>query len=218
MANLQISKLDNYIHILDMDKNVLYTEHSFRVLVRKLTPTGNKYDIAFLRQDSTPAAFYSATIGQIYDYTNVPFTQGDWEQWYQNNTGDINAATNTVEIKGPIGQVICDDSVSTTLCTSQANVPIIAGINNVVGIKDMRYFVLAAGGLGRILLSFSIYNQDTTANIKVSTDGGSSYFSVPPGVTINYDAGGLMNHFDANTIFIDQNSATLLPLLTFTCI
>jgi len=218
MANLQISKLENYIHILDMDKNVLYTEHSFRVLVRKLTPTGDKYDIAFLRPDSTPAAFYSATIGQIYDAGGTPYTQGDWETWYQNNTGDINATTNFVEIAKPTGQISCEESVSTTLCTSQANVPIIAGINNVVGYKDMSYFVLAAGGLGRVLLSFSIYNQDTTVSILVSTDGGSSFFPVLPGVTINYDAGGLMNSFDALQIVIDQNSATAYPLVTFTCI
>ena len=219
MANLQISKLDNYIHILDMDKNQLYQEHSFRVLVRKLTPNGTKYDISFLRPDSTPASFYSATIGQIFDAGGTPFSQVDWEVWYQNNTGDINASTSVVDarIAGPLGQIDCDDSVSTTLCTNQANVPVIPGINLVVGIKSMRHFVLAAGG-NRSLYSFSIYNQDTTVSILVSTDGGSSFIPVPPGVTINYDAGGLLNYFDPQSIIIDQNSATAYPLVTFTCI
>ena len=216
MANLQISKLDNYIHILDMDKNQLYQEHSFRVLVRKLTPNGTKYDITFLRPDSTPAAFYSATIGQIFDAGGTPFSQVDWEVWYQNNTGDINASTSTVEITGPLGPIHCVDSVSTTLCNTQANVPVIPGINLVVGIKSMRHFVLAAGG-NRSLYSFSIYNQDTTVSILVSTDNGSSYFPVLPGVTINYDAGGLLNVFDPESIIIDQNSATAYPLVTFTC-
>ena len=218
MANLQISKLDNYIHIYDMDKKVLYSEHSFRVFVKKLTPTGDKYDIAFLRPDSTPAAFYSATIGQIFDAGGTPFNQVDWEVWYQNNTGDINASTSVVDarIAGPLGQIDCGDSVSTTLCTKQANVPVIPGINLVVGYKDMYYFLLAAGG--KDLLSFSIYNQDTTVSILVSTDGGSSFIPVPPGVTINYDAGGLLNYFDPQSIIIDQNSATAYPLVTFTCI
>ena len=216
MANLQISKLDNYIHILDMDKNQLYQEHSFRVLVRKLTPNGTKYDISFLRPDSTPASFYSATIGQIFDAGGTPFSQVDWEVWYQNNTGDINASTSTVEITGPLGPIHCVDSVSTTLCNTQANVPVIPGINLVVGYKDMYYFLIAAGG--KDLLSFSIYNQDTTVSILVSTDGGSSFIPVPPGVTINYDAGGLLNYFDPQSIIIDQNSATAYPLVTFTCI
>ena len=218
MANLQISKLDNYIHILDMDKNQLYQEHSFRVLVRKLTPNGTKYDISFLRPDSTPASFYSATIGQIYDAIGTPFSQVDREVCYQNNTGDINnTSINTVEatITGPLGPIHCVDSVSTTLCDRQANVKVMAGINLVVGLKDMRYFLLAAGG--NDLLSFSIYNQDTTVSILVSTDGGSSFFPVPPGVTINFDGGGLLNNFQSADILIDQNSATAYPLVTFTC-
>ena len=221
MANLQISKLDNYIHILDMDKNQLYSEHSFRVFVRKLTPNGTKYDISFLRPDSTPAAFYSATIGQIFDSGGTPFSQVDWEVWYQNNTGDINAYTSTVDvnatIREPMGPRDCGESVSTTLCAEQANVPVVAGINLVVGIKDMRYFAILAGTAGRAIYSFSIYNQDTTVSILVSTDGGSSFFPVRPGVTINYDAGGLLNVFDPLSIIIDQNSATVNPLVTFTC-
>ena len=220
MANLQISKLDNYIHILDMDKNQLYSEHSFRVLVRKLTPNGTKYDISFLRPDSTPASFYSATIGQIFDAAGNPFSQVDWEVWYQNNTGDINTSNITVDatIREPLGTRHCFDSVSTTLCDTQANVPVVPGINLVVGIKSMRHFtMLATGGTGRSLYSFSIYNQDATVSILVSTDYGSSYFPVLPGVTINYDAGGLLNVFDPESIIIDQNSATAYPLVTFTC-
>ena len=132
------------------------------------------------------------------------------------NTGDT--VTELVDLQafytaGPQG---CPDSLSTTLCTEQANVAILPGINNVVGYKDMNYFVLAAGG--RLLLSFSIYNQDTTVSILVSTDAGSSFFSVPPGVTINYDAGGLVNYFEPTQIVIDQNAATAYPLVTFTCI
>lgn len=216
MANLQISKLDNYIHILDMDKDQLYQEHSFRVLVRKLTPTGDKYDISFLRPDSTPAAFYSATIGQIFDAIGTPFSQFDWEVWYQNNTGDINASTSSVDatITRPLGPQVCGDSVSTTLCRDQANVPILPGINSVVGLKDMGYYI----GRYSKLLSLSIYNQNTTTSILVSTDAGSSYVPVPPGVTINFDAGGLVNSFRPTDIWIDQNTATTYPLIIYTYI
>lgn len=88
MANLQIFKLNNYIHILDKDTNTLFVEHSFRVLVRKLTPTGTKYDIIFLRP-GVVSPFYSATIGSIYDSGNSLYSQNNWELFYQQNTGDV---------------------------------------------------------------------------------------------------------------------------------
>ena len=212
MANLQISKLENYIHILDMDKNQLYQEHSFRVLVRKLTPTGDKYDIVFLRPDLTPAAFYSATIGQIFNAAGALFSQVDWEVWYQNNTGDINVNGDVIITK-PRGQQDCSDSVSTTLCNTQANVEVIPGINNVVGEQDMSDFVPTG-----TLLTLSIYNQDTTREIKVSTDYGVTFVLVNSGVTLNFDAGGLLNHMDAKRIVIDQDLATAKPLIIYTYI
>jgi hypothetical protein len=214
MANLQISKLDNYIHILDMDKNQLYQEHSFRVLVRKLTPTGSTYDISFLRPDSTPAAFYSATIGQIFNAAGTPFSQVDWEVWYQNNTGDINVngdVNGNVIITEPLGQQKCGDSVSTTLCDTQANVEVIPGINNVVGVQDMGVFIPTG-----ILLSLSIYNQDTTSEILVSTDNGVTFAVVNSGVILNFDAGGLLNYMDPQNIIIDQYLATARPLIIYT--
>ena len=173
---------------------MLFTEHSFRVLVKKLTPTGTTYDIAFLRPDSTPGAFYSATIGSIYNgLTNVVFTQADWELWYQKNTGDVNAT-------------------SIALTTTQANVEIQSGINTVSGNQSMVFYI---GGTSR-LLTLSIYNQDLVNPILVSTDGGGSYTSVPKGVTINYDAGGLLNYFDPSLILINSATTTLNPIIIYT--
>lgn len=194
MANLKISKLNNYIHILDMDRNVLFTEHSFRVLVKKLTPTGNSYDIIFLRPDVV-SPFYSATIGSIYDSIGSPFSQADWELWYQKNTGDVNAT-------------------SIALTTTQANVLITPEIYTVTVTTSMSAIV----GSTSKLLTLSIYNQDLTNPISISTDGGSSSVSVPKGVTINYDAGGLLNYFDPNNIVIDPLSTTLKPIIIYTYI
>jgi len=117
-----------------------------------------------------------------------------------------------VQIIGPLGPRNCNAAVSTTLCTDQANVQILPGINSVVGLKNMPYYL---GGSTK-LLTLSIYNQDTTNSILVSTDGGSSYIPVPKGVTINFDAGGLVNFFNPTQIFIDQNTATLYPLIIYT--
>ena len=119
-----------------------------------------------------------------------------------------------VNIISPLGQQACVDSVSTTLCTSQANVPILLGINTVNLLKPMNYYI---GGTSK-LLTLSIYNQDTTVSILVSTDNGVTYVSVPKGVTINYDASGLLNYFDPKRIYINQNSATIEPLIIYTYI
>lgn len=112
----------------------------------------------------------------------------------------------------PLGQRICSDSVSTTLCNDQANVEILPGINTVNGLKNIIYFT----GANSKLLTLSIYNQDTTVSILVSTDGGSNYVSISPGTTINYDAGGLLNYFDPSTIFVDSNLATIDTLIIYT--
>jgi len=117
-----------------------------------------------------------------------------------------------VNIIGPLGQRTCNDSVSTTLCTSQANVIITPGINTINGNKPMTYYT---GAIAK-LLTLSIYNQDTTVSILVSTDGGVTYVSVPKGVTINYDAGGLLNYFEPTEIYINSNSATIDPLIIYT--
>jgi hypothetical protein len=119
-----------------------------------------------------------------------------------------------VKIISPLGQRDCVDSVSTTLCTDQANVLVNAGINTVSGLKAMDYFT----GATSKLLTLSIYNQDATVSILVSTDGGVTYIAVPKGVTINFDAEGLLNYFDPTQIWIDSNSATIDPLFIYTYI
>lgn len=117
-----------------------------------------------------------------------------------------------VNIIGPLGQRVCNDSVSTTLCDSQANVAIKPGINTVNGVKSMDYYT----GATAKLLTLSIYNPDTSVSILVSTDSGSNYVSVPSKVTINYDAGGLLNYFNPEFIIIDSNGAALDTLIIYT--
>jgi hypothetical protein len=130
------------------------------------------------------------------------------------NIYNVIISTINVNIIGPLGPRSCADSVSTTLCTDQANVPILPGINTLNGIKNIAFFT---GGSTK-LLTLSIYNQDTTVSILVSTDNGVTYISVPKGVTINYDASGLLNYFDPRRIYINSNSATIDPLIIYTYI
>ena len=130
--------------------------------------------------------------------------------------GIINAIASLVNINiiGPLGQQDCNDSVSTTLCTDQANVVITPGINTVNGLKPMNYYT----GVATKLLTLSIYNQNTTGFILVSTDNAVTYFSVNPGVIINFDAGGLLNYFNPRFIYINQNSTAIEPLIIYTYI
>lgn len=121
---------------------------------------------------------------------------------------------NLILLAYPLGQRVCSDSVSTTLCNDQANVEILPGINRVNGLKNMTYFT----GLNSKLLSLSIYNEETHHDILVSTDGGTNYVPVTPGTSISYDAGGLLNYFNPDIIFVDSNSATIDPLITYTYI
>ena len=149
------------------------------------------------------------SIGNLQDYGN----KGNNFPWQLKMLKGLQGIIdNLVLLVYPLGQRVCDDSVSTTLCTNQANVIIIPGINTVNGLKNIAFFT----GATSKLLTLSIYNQDTTVSILVSTDGGVTYVSVPSKATINFDAGGLLNYFDPTQIYIDSNSATIDPLIIYT--
>jgi hypothetical protein len=154
------------------------------------------------------------SVGDLKDYGNKG-NNFPWQlKMLKGLQGIINAiiSSTNINIIGPLGQRICGDSVSTTLCTDQANVVITPGINTVNGLKNIAFFT----GATSKLLTLSIYNQDTTVSILVSTDNGVTYISVPKGVTINYDASGLLNYFDPVKIYINSNSATIDPLIIYT--
>ena len=156
------------------------------------------------------------SVGDLKDYGNKG-NNFPWQlKMLKGLQGIINAiiSSTNINIIGPLGQQACADSVSTTLCDRQANVKVIAGINTLNGLKNIAFFT----GATSKLLTLSIYNQDTTVSILVSTDNGVTYVSVPKGVTINYDAGGLLNYFDPNRIYINSNSATIDPLIIYTYI
>lgn len=154
------------------------------------------------------------SIGNLQTYGNKG-NNFPWQLKMLNGLqGIINAVglSSQINIVGPLGPRSCANSVSTTLCTDQANVAILPGINTLNGIKNIAYFT----GATSKLLTLSIYNQDTTVSILVSTDSGVTYVSVPKGVTINYDAAGLLNYFNPTQIYINSNSATIDPLIIYT--
>ena len=185
MAKLQISKVKNYIHILDMDANVLYQEHSFRVLVRKITSNGSTYDITFLRPDSTPAAFYSASIGQLYDDSGVLWTQILWEKWYVQNTGDIQTTVATI--------------------TPVIAQPITPFITNEAG---------TVGFIGTAVSSISFASNGTVAAL-VTFDNGGSFVSLAPGVSVKMDVASLDRYYNASTFGWDTTALGSSLLITY---
>lgn len=186
MARLKISKLENYIHILDMDRNVLYQEHSFRVLVTKINPNGITYDIAFLRPDSTPAAFYSATIGQLYDSTGTLWNQVDWELWYQQNTGDIN--TSAVVVVAPSTPILVLPTVVIETGTS--------------GLISPNTTSISFASIG-------------TADALVSFDTNSSFVLLKPGTTINVSAGSENRYYSMIQFGWDTTAPGASLLITY---
>ena len=147
------------------------------------------------------------SVGDLKDYGN----KGNNFPWQLKMLKGLQGIINAI-VAIPFGQRLCANSVSSTLCTSQANVVITPGINTVNGIKSMDYYT----GVTSKLLTLSIYNPDTTVSILVSTDGGVNYVSVPSKVTINFDAGGLLNYFNPTQIFIDSNGATSDTIIIYT--
>ena len=156
MANLQIFKLNNYIHILDKDTNALFVEHSFRVLVRKLTSTGTKYDIIFLRP-GVVSPFYSATIGSIFDSSNTAYSQANWELFYQQNTGDVapSIQRTTTVLRPATSGVITAGKISVSIANVHATV---AGTVNGVTLKPTETLNFDAGGVSNTLNAIS-YNS-----------------------------------------------------------
>tara|TARA_B110000503_G_C7132595_1_gene407454 strand:+ start:902 stop:1267 length:366 start_codon:yes stop_codon:yes gene_type:complete len=60
--------------------------------------------------------------------------------------------------------------------------------------------------------TFSVYNSGAAAG---TFNAGSGSISLPAGVTLNYDAGGLTNFFAANTFAWDATGTTFIITYTF---
>jgi hypothetical protein len=138
------------------------------------------------------------SIGNLKDYgnkgNNMPF------QWkvLQGLQSIISSVLN-VNIVGPLGQQSPLDSVSTVLSTEQANVLINTIAKRFTGADDN------AGSFGNTIFSISFASVGT-ADARISFDGGTVYLILKPGETLNLDAGGVMNYYDAVLITWDTTT------------
>jgi hypothetical protein len=131
------------------------------------------------------------SIGNLKDTgnqgNNLPF------QWkvLQGLQSIINSVLN-VNIVGPLGQQVNNDSVSVTLSSEQAQRKISVGVDRYTNANG------DASGVDVLSISFASVG---TADARISFDGGTNYTLLKPGETLNLDAGGVMNIYDGGLIF-----------------
>jgi len=104
-----------------------------------------------------------------------------------------------------VGQQDCSDSLAVTLCTQQAGVQITPNIQVLSGV---------IGFLPDAVYSISFANVGTVP-ITLSFDGGITQVTIPVGVTINMDAGGLGNQYPPNTFAWDTDFVGASLIITY---
>lgn len=107
---------------------------------------------------------------------------------YTSNLVSIEAGT-----PDALGQTSCDNSMPVTLCTDQANVSIRPRILREIG-------SVSSIPVNCFSVSFSSVG---TADALISFDAGLTFISVPTGTTINMDASGVNNFYQAGLFFWD---------------
>jgi hypothetical protein len=133
-------------------------------------------------------------------------------------------STLRVSIVDPIGQKIMDESVAVVIASDQTNLPveILGPLDNkteadsvsVVLTNDQfkraitPNILIQSGVDGNIPSNvYSIsFASNGTANARVSFDGGTIFRDIPPGTTINMDAGGLGWFYQASTFYWDTTT------------
>lgn len=196
----KIYRNNNYVYIYDIDNDKLYQEHSFRVLVSKITNTGEMYNISFLRPETTPGAFYTVNWQQLIDETDSSFaSQYDWEQWYQDNTGDIGVMLQSD------GNWSCDNAQTTLICDKQFYYNATPNIRLEAG---------TTGSIGNSIFSIS-FASNGTAPALISFDSGTTFVPLAPGTSVNMDAGDLGWSYKENFFFWDTTAAGASLLITY---
>jgi hypothetical protein len=201
ISDIKIYRKENYVYIYDMDKNVLYQEHSFRVFVKETGPKSGIYDIVFLRPEVTPGAFYSVSYTQIYNEDGDPFSQADWETWYQLNTGDLHTTT----VLAPSASTDCFSASTTVICKEQFQSkvqPVITTKSGNSGFFDIPVYSISFASIG-------------TADASVSFDQGATYTTLSPGTTVNMDAGINAWYYEENRFYWDTTNLGAQLLITY---
>ena len=209
---------------LNIDNNGVldvYSVRSIKSVSRGVDASGNYYiAINFIANDKNNSLrIYlkdvSSPVAWTNDLTGANAALADIRDWLSeiidvqiteaNDSIQIYASDGTNNVPVLVGQQACSDSLAVTLCDDQAGVEIIPNIKVLSG--DI-------GFLPDAVYSISFANVGTVP-ISLSFDGGITTETIPVGVTINMDAGGLGNQYPPNTFAWDTDFVGASLIITY---
>jgi hypothetical protein len=195
--SIRVGNQDNQLNIETNDVVDVYNFDVIKSVSRAVDASGNNYiSINFIANDKnnsvriplkevvSPPTWTNDTAGAIKAVEDIRL-------WMDDVVSAI--------ITSPLGQQPPADSVSTVLSTEQANVLINTIAKRFTGADDN------AGSFGNTIFSISFASVGT-ADARISFDGGTVYLILKPGETLNLDAGGVMNYYDAVLITWDTTT------------
>lgn len=134
----------------------------------------------------------------------------------------LNCAEDSVKICGTtdgsdtspiyVGKQKCDNALAVTLCDNQAQLEITPGLLSSTTLVDPTGNL--TGYSGNQILSISFASNGTAA-AKVSIDGGTTFYDLPAGTTLNYDANGIMNSYNPDIFYWDTTTSGASLLIAF---
>lgn len=216
-----VNNTDGQLNIANNGILDVYSFKAIKSVSRGLDVTGNYYiAINFIANDKNNSLRI-----QLKDVVD-PVT------W----TNDLNGANNAVDdIRNWMGEVIeveineANDSIQIYASNGSNNVPVLVGNQSS---SDSIAVALAAdqyeqrvtpfiqiesgttGSIGINVWSIS-FASNGTANANVSFDGGSSYKAIPPGTTINMDAGIFNWYYQSGTFYWDTTTPGASLIITY---
>jgi hypothetical protein len=216
-----VNNTDGQLNINNNGILDVYAVRSIKSVSRGVDASGNYYiAINFIANDKNNSLrIYlkdvSSPVAWTNDLTGANAALADIRDWLgeiidvqiteANDSIQIFASDGTNNVPVLVGQQACSDSLAVTLCNGQAGVQITPNIQVLSGV---------VGFLPDAVYSISFANVGTVPII-LSFDGGTTQVTIPVGVTINMDAGGLGNKYPTNTFAWDTDFVGASLIITY---
>jgi hypothetical protein len=186
--NYKIYKINNYVVVIDENNNY-FEEHCSKVLITKKTSGDTIYDIAFLRAESIPLAFYNVQLGNILDEFGVPYPSATaWEVWYTSNTGDGCGGETTID---NVHIDASEQQIKVGTYESAGQSATVLSLINPAIVK---------------LLSISFLGRGADDSYVTLTNGATN-FKVKQGESINLEADAIMNYISGGAAAIGWDTS-----------